>query len=92
MITREQIEIAFGNDRNAFKTKNVDHDVVAITLLRERIPYEVCKGIIGGAAHDVVYLCDLEDAIPYLSNEDLDILADCNVWVDDDCDCFAIFV
>jgi len=92
MITREQIEVAFGDIRNAFKTKNIDHDVTAITLLRERIPYEVCKSIIGGAEHDVLFLCDLKDAIPHLSEDDLGILADCNVWVDDDCDCFALFV
>lgn len=92
MITREQIEVAFGDDRKAFQTQNIDHDLKAISLLRERIPYDVCKSIIGSVEHDVIYLCDLEEAMPYLSEEDLDILADCNVWVEDDCDCFALFV
>jgi len=92
MITIEQLEEAFGNDRNAFKTKNVDHDVVAISLLRERIPYEVCKSIIGGAEHDVLWLCDVSNALPYLSESDLEILADCNVWHDSDNECLALFV
>ena len=91
MITREQIESAFSN-KNPFKTKNIDHDFVAIKLLRDRIPYDVCKSIIGGAGHEVLYLCDVEDALPYLSEEDLEVLADCNVWVDDDYDSFGLFV
>lgn len=60
MITREQIEIAFGNNKKCYQTINVDHDVIAITLLREKIPYEKCKSIISGAEHDVIYLCDIE--------------------------------
>ena len=92
MITREQIEIAFRDERNAFQTKGIDHDLVAITLLREKIPYEVCKSIISGAGHDVLYLCDVEDALPYLTTEDLEILADCNVWYDEDNESFALFV
>lgn len=92
MITREQLEEAFGDGRKAFVTKDIDHDLRAITLLRERIPYEVCKSIIGGAEHDVIYLCDVDDSLPYLNDEDLSILADCNVWIDDDCDSLALFV
>ena len=71
---------------------NEDHDCIAISLLRDKIPYEVCKNIIGGAGHDVLYLCDVEEALPYLNEEDLAILADCNVWVDSDNDSFALFV
>lgn len=92
MITREQIEEAFGDNRNAFKTKNIDHDIVAILLLRERIPYEECKSIIGGAEHDVLYLCDVDKALPYLTAEDLEILADCNMWINKDNECFGLFV
>jgi hypothetical protein len=91
MITREQIELAFGDDRNAFQTKDIDHDLRAITLLRERIPYEACKNIIVAAEHDVIYLCDLETAMPYLNEDDLNVLADCNVWVEEEY-CFALFV
>lgn len=91
MITREQIEVAFGDDRKPFKTM-VDHDVAAISLLRERIPYDKVKAIISGAEHDVIYLCDLETAMPFLYEDDLDVLAECNVWVDDDNDCFGLFV
>lgn len=92
MVTREQIELAFGEDKEVFQIKDIDHDVRAITLLRERIPYEVCKSIINAAEHDKIYLCTLEEAMPYLSEDDLSVLADCNVWIDDDLDCLALFV
>jgi hypothetical protein len=93
MITREQLEVALDDETKAsFVTKDIDHDVRAITLLRERIPYEKCKGIIGGAEHDVLYLCDVEKALPYLMEEDLVVLADCNCWIDDDTDSLALFV
>jgi hypothetical protein len=71
---------------------NIDHDVVAISLLRERIPYEECKSIISAAEHDVIYLCDVDKALPYLTPEDLEILADCNMWVDKDNKCFGLFI
>lgn len=93
MVTREQIESVLDDESKAsFATKNIDHDVKAITLLRERIPYEECKSIISGAEHDVLYLCDVDKAIHYLSEEDLDVLADCNCWIDEECDCIALFV
>jgi hypothetical protein len=84
MITREQIEEAFGDNRKAFVTRDIDHDVVAISLLREKIPYEVCKSIIVGSKHDVLYLCSIEKSLPYLTDEDLSILADCNMCTDED--------
>ena len=93
MITREQIEAALNDDtKKSFVTKGIDHDFTAIKLLRERIPYEVCQEIIGGAGHDVLYLCDIDKALPYLTEEDLVVLADCNCWLDDDNDCIALFV
>lgn len=92
MITIEQIQEAFGDDRQPFKAKDVDHDIVAISLLRERIPYELCNAIIGGAEHDILYLCDIDYALEYLSVEDLEILADCNVWYDEDYGTLALFV
>ena len=91
MVTREQIDAAFEN-KSPFSTKNIDYDVKAISLLRERIPYDVCKGIINGAEHDKIYLCDLEDSMPYLTEEDLAVLADCNVLVEREYDSFALFV
>ena len=85
MVTIEQIEAALNSEtKEAFKTRDIDHDVKAITLLRERIPYEECKSIISGAEHDVLYLCDIDKAIPYLTEDDLIILGDCNCWIDED--------
>lgn len=93
MIHREQLEEALNDDtKESFVTKGVDHDVIVINLLRERIPYEVCGGVIGGAEHDVLYLCDVEKSLPYLTEDDLKILADCNAWIDRECDCLALFV
>lgn len=85
MVTREQIEAALDDEtKNPFVTKNVDHGVRAISLLRERIPYEVCKRIIAGSEHDILYLCNVDKALPYLTEEDLAVLADCNCLIDDD--------
>jgi len=92
MITIEQVQEAFGDNKDPYKTKDVDHDYIAISLLRERIPYEVCHSIIQGAEHDVLYLCDVDEALNYLSKEDLDILADCNVWYEEDSGSFGLFV
>lgn len=93
MITIEQIETALDSEgKTPYKTRNIDHHVRAITLLRDRIPYEEVKSIISGAGHDVFYLCDVDKAIPYLTEEDLEVLADCNCWIDKDNDCIALFV
>ena len=92
MITIEQIQEAFGDNRRPFKIPDVDHDFIAISLLRERIPYEVCKSIIQAAEHDMIYLCDIDKVLEYLSLEDLDILADCNVWYDEDNGCLGLFI
>jgi hypothetical protein len=92
MITIEQIEEALGDDKNPFQIKDIDHDIVAISLLRERIPYHECENIISGAEHDILYLCDLELALPYLSEDDLVVLTDCNVGIDRDNECFYLFL
>ena len=93
MITIEQLEkVLKDDDRSPFKNKGVDHDVVAISLLRERIPYDKCKSIIQGASHDVLYLCDVDEVLEYLSEDDLEVLADCNVFYDEDNDSLALFV
>lgn len=92
MITIEQIKEAFGDNRSPFKTENVDYDVLAISLLREKIPYEECKSIIVGADHDIVYLCDVDKAMKHLTENDLLVLADCNVLYNEDNGCFAMFV
>lgn len=93
MVTREQLEAALNDEtKNSFVTKGIDHDVTAINLLRERIPYEVCKSIVGGAEHDQIYLPDVEKALPYLTEDDLIVLADCNVFIDEDVDSLSLFV
>lgn len=91
-VTREQIELALNDDAESFKTKGIDYAVVAISLLRERIPYDVCKAIISCAKRETIHLCDVDKAIPYLTEEDLQVLADCNCFIDDYYDCIGLFV
>lgn len=89
MVTIEQVKQAFGDDKNPYKYSGIDYMVTAISLLRKRIPYKECRRIISGAEHDIVYLCDIDKVLPYISEDDLDVLADCNVWYDDEAGCLA---
>jgi hypothetical protein len=93
-VTREQLEKALGVDKKPFnKVKDIDYDYVAISILRGRIPQSVCRQIISGARHDMILLCTVDEAVQYLKEEDLPILADCNVGVDDFyCGCLTLFV
>lgn len=93
MITREELEEIMGEDSEypTYTERNVDHDIIAIKLLRERIPYEVAFQIICGSEHDVVYLVDIEKALPYLSKEDAIVLQECNVGIDEECECFKLY-
>ena len=92
MITTEELQKALKDDNQPFRTKNIDHDFVAIALLRERIPYDECKSIIKGADHDIIYLCYADIVIKYLTPDDLNTLADCNVCYDEDNDSLFLFV
>jgi hypothetical protein len=93
MITKEQLIEALNSDsRRPFQTMNVDHDFVAISLLRNKVPYEACKNIIGAAEHDVLYLCDIDKCIDYLDVADLEILSDCNVCYESDTESLYLFV
>lgn len=93
MVTREQLEIALDDEtKESYITKDNDRKVRVISLLRERIPYESVKSIIGGAEHDVLYLCDVDEVLEWITEEDLIVLADCNVFIDDDVDSLALFV
>jgi len=92
MITREKLEEILENDsKHPFQENNVDHKMKALTLLREKIPYNVCNCIIEAAEHDQIYLCDIDDVLPYINEEDAKVLADCNLFIDDDCDCLSMF-
>jgi len=85
MVTIEQLEKALNDDdKESYVTKNIDHMVRAIELLRERIPYKDCPSIIVSAEHDTMYLCDSMYVLPHLSEDDLIVLADCNVCLSDD--------
>jgi len=91
MITREQLEEGLEKENQYGKLKE-DSTIVALLLLRERIPYDVCSRIIGGAEHDVIYLCDVEYALRYLNEEDIIKLADCNIYIDSDVDSLSSFI
>jgi len=91
MITREQLEEGFEKE-NQFGILQEDSTSIAISLLRERIPYDVCPSIIVCAEHDVIYLCGVEDALQYLKEEDIITLADCNIFIDSDVDSLSSFI
>ena len=91
MITRQQLTTALGDGKTPFQTKGIDHHVTAINLLRSKIPYSDLDAIIWGADHEIIYLCDIHYALIYLDEEDLIILADCNVHITDDED-LAMFI
>jgi hypothetical protein len=92
MTTIEQLREKIGNSKPFQLHKNVDHKMVALKLLRESIPYEVCPNIINGAEQDKVYLCDIEVCLPYLDEKDLDILIDCNIRYDEKSELLYMFV
>jgi len=92
MITREKLdEILDDDSKNPFQEKEIDHKMKALTLLREKIPYDVCKGIIGGAEHGQIYLCDIDEVLHYINEDDAKVLADCNLFIDTDFDCLSMF-
>jgi hypothetical protein len=91
MITNERLLEIF-ETQACHTIKGMDYKATAITLLRSRIPYDTCKCILHAAEHDIVYLCDVEDALPYLSEEDAHMLAICNVGIDEEFESFYIFV
>lgn len=92
MITREKLEEILDDDsKNPFQEKEVDYKIKALALLRDKIPYEVCKGIIGGVEHDQIYLCDIDEVLPYINEDDAKVLADCNLFIDSDYDLLSMF-
>lgn len=91
MITREKLDEIL-SDKSPFQEKNIDHGLKALMLLRERVPYDVCNNIISGAEHDQVYLCDIDEVLPYLTEEDVLILADCNMSIDSENERLFLFV
>ena len=93
MVTREQIEEALDSIHNIpYQAENIDYEAIVIALLRERIPYGECPNIISGAEFDVILLCEVYKAAPYLTEENLMILADCNCFINEETDCLAVYV
>lgn len=93
MITREKLEEILDDDsKNPFQEKEVDHNMKALTLLRDRIPYEARKEIIVEVKYDQIYLCDIDEVLPYINEDDAKVLADCNLFIDSDCDSLSMYV
>ena len=91
MMARETLRKIFF-DEEPYKSGPIDYEMKALNLLRNKIPYDVCKSIIGGAGHDEIYLCDVDEVLPYINEEDVLILADCNLFIDEDNDCLSMYV
>jgi len=77
---------------NADSPLGVDHTMTALILLREKIPYEVCRSIIGSAEHDKIYLCDIDQVLDYIDEEDAKILCNCGIRFNAENDCLSMFV
>lgn len=67
---------------------NIDEDVdcsaAVIALLRKRIPFKEVNSIIYGVDHEVIYLCTVDEVAPYLTEEDLRVLAYLGCELDDE--------
>lgn len=95
MITRERFDEmweVWKEELPCYTEKNIDHNFKAIRLLRERIPHGKCGAIIGAAEHDMVYLPDVDKVLPFIDEEDLKVLIDCNVGFDSEIESFYMFV
>ena len=95
MITREKFDQIFDDENTEieiFREKGIDHIVKAISLLREKIPYDTCKSVIGCVEHDKIYLCDIDDVLEHIDEQDAIFLVECNLFIDAEFDCLAVFV
>ena len=93
MITKEKLEEIMENTSSStYLKEEIDHKMKALILLRERIPYDVCSGIIGAAEHDQIYLCDIDNVLPYINEDDAKILAECKLFIERGCGCLSMFV
>lgn len=77
MVTGQQVINALKKDFSGCP-KGVELKIVAINLLRTRIPLEVCN-IIQGAKDNEILLPNICETLPYLNEEDLELLCNCGV-------------
>lgn len=89
MITRKRLEEILENE--PFKTDGIDHNVKAISLLRKKVPYDVCPSIMCAVDYEILHLCNVEDVLPYIDEEDAAVLADCNLFIHST-GCLSMFV
>lgn len=92
MITREQLEQACGDDATPFRNMQIDHVFVLVNLLRERIPYEKCKQIIGAVGHELIYLPSIDLVCEYFNEADLSIIEECNTSIHREFECLYLFI
>jgi hypothetical protein len=90
MDSEKLIEVLDSDNASAIE-KEQDNKVVAINILRSKIPYEKCPRIIQAAEHDMVYLCDIDEAAPYLDLKDALELNDLGVFHDEETGSMAIW-
>lgn len=72
------------------RESDVDRRFAAIELLRKRVPVKVCGAMPSAAEHDVLYICQIDEAAPYLSEEDVVALGEYGVH--ESYEAFALFV
>jgi hypothetical protein len=90
MITREQAELIIG-DVGIESSNDLDLSVVtAVNLLRTRIPKNVQRKIIDGSDENLLYLTDVDETLPHLTEEDLKTLAYCGCYISEHYDRFVM--
>ena len=92
MITIEQLENACGDNARPYVNMEIDHVFTLVNLLRERIPFNECKQIIGNVGHDLIYLPDIKLVLKYLNENDLLIVEECNTSINHEFECLYLFI
>lgn len=69
-----------------------DKKIQALSLLKNRIPFEECPSIIEATDYRTIYLCAVKDAAPYLNKDDIQNLKAYGVLISYEKSNFYMFV
>lgn len=77
MITKERLlEIFKTHSFDSKLAETMDCKIEILKLLRFKIPFKVQKSIIGRSDEDIICLCDIETALPFINENDAIRLAE----------------
>jgi len=91
MTKKQIIEALDVNTHKTYIDKSRDHEITALHLLRIKIPYSVLPRIIEKVEKDLIVTnVPLDVGVEFLTEEDIAILADCNLATKNDK--FVLFI